>query len=356
MMARVRTDQGIDGVGECFVWPWPIPEAGRGLRIPKLITAVGEAIIGTNPLDINAFLMRFENSAPAHETPSRLEWASSLAAIEIALWDITGQVAGLPIYRLLGGAARESVPVYANHGIFAGARSSEEKLERAIEAKVQGFQMFKWDPFEHRPDPARVAIQEGLREVALFRERFGQDFPLAIDAHARFDTSTAMIAAKGLEQFHPVFLEEPVAPDNRDGYREVAKATTIPIATGERLANMRETRDILDTGAIRFLQLEAGNFCGILETFRGCAMAQTYGAQMAPHDWCGPVLTRATTHVCAAIPNLLRQEYPSTAREDHWENELLDPPTVVRAGEIVLPTRPGLGSKLNEKLLTLRRV
>ncbi len=353
VMARVHTDQGIQGVGEAF--PWRLQNAARTLRIPNLIRSVGEAIIGTNPLHINEFLMRFENSAPKAEAPSKLEWAAALAAIEIALWDITGQVAGFPIYGLLGGAVRQTIPLYANHGIFAGARSSQEKLDRAIEAKAQGFQMFKWDPFQQRQNPGRSVIQKELQEVALFRKRFGEDFPLAIDAHARFETPAALIAAKELEQFHPVFFEEPVAPENLAGYREVAKATTIPIASGERLPDMAETRALLDTKSVRFLQLEPGNFSGLLQTFRGCAIANAYGVQMAPHDWCGPVLTRATTHLCAAIPNLMRQEYPSTAREDHWENDLLDPPTVVKAGEILLPAGPGLGSKLNEKLLLSRR-
>lgn len=352
VMARISTDQGLEGVGECFAWRTP----DRSLRLPRMIAAVGEAIAGTNPLDINAFLLRFREHPPKNDNPTPLEWASALAAIEIALWDIAGQVAGLPIYKLLGGAVRESVPVYVNHGVFATARTSEERLERAIEVKAQGFQMFKWDPFRAWGNPDADVIRKEIREVALFRDRFGADFPLAIDAHARYHTPAAMVAAKELEPFKPVFFEEPVRPTDFDGYRQVARNCSIPIATGERLATLRDTREILDTGAIKVLQLEPGNFCGILDTFHACAMAQTYGAQIAPHDWCGPVLTRATTHICAAIPNLLRQEYPPTAREDAWENDILIPPTVVRDGAIVLPEGPGLGSKLNEKLLASRRV
>ena len=153
-----------------------------------------------------------------------------------------------------------------------------------------------------------------------------------------------------------MFFEEPVPPDQLEAYKKVAAATSVPIATGERLANKREAKEIMATGAIKYLQPDAGDDLGILETFQMAAMAQTYGIDMAPHCWCGPVITRATAHLCAATPNLLRMEYPSTAVEDRWEPELLDPPTEVTGGEITLTDRPGLGFKINEKMLALRRV
>jgi len=116
-------------VGQCFAWHALDP--AKGLRLESYIAAVGDAITGTSPLDINAFLARFENTPPRNGDPSPLEWASALSAIEVALWDITGQVFDAPIYRLFGGAVRTSVPAYANHGIFAGAKTSEVRLERS---------------------------------------------------------------------------------------------------------------------------------------------------------------------------------------------------------------------------------
>jgi galactonate dehydratase len=257
---------------------------------------------------------------------------------------------------MLGGAVRTAIPTYANHGIFGRATKSEQKLERALRARELGFDMFKWDPFHHGGNPERAVIEQELQEVALFRKGFGDDFKLAVDAHARFDTAAALIAGKGLEPFDLIFFEEPVAPENLEGYRQVAGSTSIPIASGERLADLEDTRAILETGSLKFLQLEPGNVGGLLEASRGAAMARAYGVQMVPHDWVGPVLTRATTHLCATLPNLFRQEYPSTAIEDSWENDLLEPPTVIKGASIAVPNGAGLGSRLNEKLVAARRV
>ena len=123
--------------------------------------------------------------------------------------------------------------------------------------------------------------------MELFRSRFGAGFKLAIDAHTRYNLDAAIYVAKALEAFNLVFFEEPVPPDQLEAYKKVAAATTVPIATGERLANKRESKEIMATGAMKYLQPDTGNDLGILETFQMAAMAQTYGIDMAPHCWCG---------------------------------------------------------------------
>ena len=347
IIVRIRTDQGVEGIGECFSWG-ASNNLPRVLEIRDMVDSIGVRMGGANPLQIQSHLDHW-----AHEA-NGLNWASAISGVEIALWDILGQVAGLPIYALLGGAVRDRIPLYANHGVFNGATDPREKLERALETRQAGFRMFKWDPFHGQGDPDASVIDRDFAEIKLFRQGFGDDFRLAIDAHTRYRVDTAVRVAARLAEYRPVFFEEPVPQDQLDAYRKIAAAASVPLACGERLANFQEAKRAIDTGAVKVLQPEVGNCGGILEATRIAAYAGACGLQLAPHAWCGPVVNRAAAHVSAATLNLLAQEYPATAREDRWENDLLDPPTEIRNGEMLLPEGPGLGSKLNEKLVASR--
>ena len=135
----------------------------------------------------------------------------------------------------------------------------------------------------------------------------------------------------------------------------MADSTPIPIATGELLSERRSAEQVLAHSGIQFLQSEVGNNGGILETFKVAAMAEAHNVKMAPHNWCGPVLARATAHVCTTIPNLAYMEYAGTAPEAAWESDLIDPPLQIENGELIPSDLPGLGSKLNEDVVASRR-
>ena len=216
--------------------------------------------------------------------------------------------------------------------------------------------MFKWDPFRSGGNPGPAEVARYVKEVQVFRDGFGPDFPLAIDVHTKFDLEGGLRVVKELEPFNLVFLEEPLPPGRPQQFRKISDSTSIPLAAGERLTTRREAKELLDSGAIQIIQPELGNLGGILAARRTAAMAEASGVKLAIHGWCSPVLTRAASHVSASIPNLLVQEFPAVAPEYPWENDMLDPPTVLRNGEIVLSDRPGLGSKLNEKLIASRRL
>jgi galactonate dehydratase len=356
VFVRVQTDQGIEGVGEAFSW-------GGGQNIERVrlvrdfVGTIGSEIVGTNPLEIEAFLGRFARRFSEGYTvavASGLFWVSAVSAIEIALWDIAGQVAGLPIHALLGGSIRASVPLYANHGAYVGISDAAGQVERAIRTKEAGFRMFKFDPFgPSHGDPDLTQIRAYRKVAQTFRDGLGADFKLAVDGHVRFDFKGGLRAARELQDFNLVFFEEPIPPGRPDLFRKIAESTPIPLAAGERIFDRMQAKQALDS-AIRVIQPEVGNVGGIFEMRKVAAMAELYDALVAPHCWCGPIVTRAAAHVSATLPNLLAQEYPSTAPEDRWENDLLDPPTELKDGQIVLTDRPGLGSKLNEKLLASR--
>jgi len=223
-----------------------------------------------------------------------------------------------------------------------------------VSTKEAGFRMFKCDPFgQIRGNPSLAEIKAYRKTLQAFRDSLGVDFRLAVDGHVRFDFKGGLRAAKELEDFNLVFFEEPIAPGRPDLFRKIAESTSIPLAAGERIFDRKQAKDVLDS-AVRVIQPEVGNVGGIFEMRKVAVMAQLYDAVVAPHCWCGPVLARAAGHVSATLPNLLAQEYPATAPEDRWENDLLDPPTEVNNGQIVLTDRPGLGAKLNEKLFASR--
>ena len=343
VVVRMRTNQGIEGIGEGFTWH------GQAAAISDHIKTLGQQLKGTNPLDIEAFLTRF-----LPECKDR-NWYASISAIEIAMWDILGQVAGLPIYALLGGRVREEIPLYADHGIFGGTQSWEECVQRIVGMKEASFGMFKWDPFSGGGTLEPAKLKEHIKKVEMVHEAVGPDYPLAIDAHNRFSVEGAIMAAKVLEPFDILFFEAPTE-DNPEMLKRVAGATSIPIATGELTCTRKEAKSLLDSGAIRVFQPEVGTNGGILESLKTAALAEVYDVKVATHNWCGPIVTRAASHVCAIIPNLIYQEYAGGAPEDEWENDLLEPPTQIKDGHIILSDRPGLGSKLNEKVLASRRI
>ena len=185
LIVRIRTDQGIDGIGECHA-----SGEARSLAIRDFADSIAEGLEGTNPLEIQAFLNR------AAQGGSGWEWFAAVSAIEIAMWDIVGQVAGLPIYTLLGGRVRERIPLYANHGVFAEAKTVEERVERAVSTKEMGFDMFKWDPFGYygiQGTPETAQLDGAIKEVEAMRSALGADFNMAIDAHARFSLEGALM-------------------------------------------------------------------------------------------------------------------------------------------------------------------
>ena len=343
VIVRVLTDQGIEGIGEGFTW------AGRAAPIRSRIESIGEQIAGGGPVEIEGFLTRFLLQATDRN------WYGAISAIEIALWDIVGKMADLPIFSLLGGPVRKEIPLYADHGLFDGTKSWEEQVDRVLAAKEAGFRMFKWDPFVGMDSHDVKELGKRVDQVSQVRKAVGEGYQLAIDAHNRFDEAGAIMAAKILEPLDILFFEAPTK-DDPETLKKVAGATDIPLATGELTTTRREAKALLDSEALKVFQPEVGTNGGILESCKTAALAELYDVKIATHNWCGPVLTRAASQVCARTPNLLYQEYAGGAPRNEWENDLLDPPTQIKDGRIVLPDGPGLGFELNEKMLASRRI
>jgi len=349
VLVQVRTDTGIDGLGECFSWAWD--DTPRARRIARLVGEIGAQLAGRDAFAVETFAAEWQPRGSGYE------WHAAVSGIEIALWDVLGQSAGLAIHEILGGAQRAAIPLYANHGAFIGVDDQSERIARAVRCRDAGFHLFKWDPFQFRPGYDAPDIDAAVAEVAEFRAALGETFPLAIDGHGRFDRAGGIAAARAMERFGLSFFEEPTPPERPEWLADIAAAAPgTPLAAGECVTTESELNTLLDVGAISVLQPEPGANGGIWPTLLAAVNALGRGVQVAPHNWCGPVLTRATAHVAAAMANLFLMEYAASASVDEDEPELLDPPLRPEGGFLPVPAGPGLGARLDPQALARRRL
>ena len=351
LLVRLRTDAGLEGLGECFA-----PSDAMIQPVLGHLRMIGRRIANTDAVNVAAFLRGFKRLDAGGA------WAAAVAGIEIAMWDVLGQAAGLPIYRLLGGAAQPRVPLYVSYG----SQRAENLLDLVREKQAQGFGMVKFDPFTSIPFPRvhsdvkelpePTALMEAIERVKTWREALGRDFRIAVDGHWKFSVEGAIAAARALEPFGPVFFEEPVSwPNDPQALRQVAAATRIPLATGEHLLHVQEAAPVLSRGIVRYVQPEVTSNHGLLETYKMATIAEAYGAWVAPHGYVSPVSALAASHVSAAIPNLFFQEWPGRVPDAPWEQELLEPPIRIENGHLIPSASPGLGARLNDDFVRAHR-
>jgi galactonate dehydratase len=268
---------------------------------------------------------------------------SALSGIEQAMWDIVGKWLGQPVYRLLGGPTRERIRLYR----WGGGANAEECAQRAREIQAQGFTAMKvnlpraplW------PIDSLELVQETERRFAAMREAVGPTFDIAIDFHGQSSPAMSIRLAKALEPYYPMFIEEPVLPGAVEELARVARSTSIPIATGERLFTKWEFRPVLEAGAAAVVQPDLSHAGGIVEGKKIAALAECHYASVAPHCPLGPIALAACLHLDAAIPNFLIQEHV-TLGEGY-----LKEPFRLADGYLELPTKPGLGVELDEEAL-----
>ena len=281
-----------------------------------------------------------------------------LSGIEMACWDIIGKAVGKPVYELLGGQVHERLRTYTYLYPRDGDRSDvytdpELAAERALEYLELGFTALKFDPagryttFDPR-QPSLEALERTEAYLRRVREAVGSRCDLLIGTHGQFTTSGAIRLAKRLEPYGPLWFEEPTPPEMPEEMARVARATSIPIATGERLTTKYEFARVLNAGAASILQLNLGRVGGLLEAKKIAGMAEAHYAQIAPHLYCGPVVGAANIQVSTCSPNFLILEGIETWGGIHAE--LLKAPIRWQDGYIIPPSTPGLGVELDEEV------
>ena len=288
-----------------------------------------------------------------------------LSGIEMACWDVIGKALDQPIYNLLGGQVHEKLRSYTylypapeaeTRDVLSVADAfgdPEIGPSRATHYMEQGFTAVKFDPVMPMSafDPRQLSL-EALDNAELvtrnIREAVGSRCDLLIGTHGQMTTSSAIRLAKRLEQFDPLWIEEPVPPENMREMGRVAHSTTIPVATGERLTTKYEFAELFQNQAAAIIQPALGRAGGILEAKKIAGMAEAHYVELAPHLYCGPIEAAANIQIGTCSPNFLIQESIETFGGFHAE--LLVEPIRWEDGFIIPPTAPGLGVELNEEV------
>ena len=334
---KVYTDEGIHGVGEATL-------EYKEKALAGAVEHIKEALVGKDPTNIEAI---------SHDLYRDSYWRcgpvlmSALSAVEMALWDILGKSLGVPVYKLLGGKTREKVRIYVN-GWFAGAKTPEEFAEKAAIAVKRGVTAMKWDPFgKSYLDISNKDLDTALRCVAAVREAVGPEVDLLIEGHGRFNVPTGIKIAKELEQFKPMWFEEPTPPDSLEALKAVRDKSPVPISAGERLYNLRQYRDLFEMRAADYIQPDISHAGGIMELKKIAAVAESYYIPFAPHNPSGPVACAATLQLAACCNNFSILEIMYS--DVDWRKDVTDEALRYEDGCIFVPDKPGLGIEINEE-------
>jgi L-alanine-DL-glutamate epimerase-like enolase superfamily enzyme len=340
----VETDQGLTGIG-------------TSLGAPPVVSAIIEhelepEVVGEDPLFSERIYEKMYNGSrvkPALARGVSQPEASrrrgmvmeAIAGVDIAVWDVKAQALGIPVYQALG-AVRSSVRGYASGGWAPGDEAEAElggyaaKGFTAVKMRVVGRDGF--------------AIEKCVRRVKAARRGIGPGVELMVDAHGSLEVAVAIKLARELEQYDIAWFEEPVSPDDHRGQAEVRRATTIPIASGEREFTRFDFQDLLDHNALDIAQPDVARAGGFTEIRRIAALTSTRGVRLAPHAWGSGVLFAASIHTAMAAPNCHILEVSQGYMPMMWE--LFNEPFDIRPdGTVHAPDRPGLGFTLRQDAL-----
>jgi galactonate dehydratase len=326
---KIHTDAGVVGLGE------PLLE-GRALTIKTAIQEVEPYLIGKDPRQVVHHWQAIYRHAFYRGGPIL---TSALSGIDQALWDIKGKLLNVPIYELFGGPTRDRVRVYGRAG------NAEDMKKR----KAEGFTVIKTGVA--KKNPANIVenpafIKYAADNFASLREAGGPEMDIAIDFHGAVSQQTSKVLIKELEQYQPMFVEEPCQAQNVDTLVDIARGTHIPIATGERIFTKWGFREILEKGAASIIQPDLCHAGGITEGRIIAGMAEAYYVPIAPHNPMGPISLATGLQLAASVPNFLVQEQVTLG-----EGYLKNPFKLQSDGTVMVPTKPGLGIELDEDAL-----
>ncbi|HEV2441359.1 MAG TPA: mandelate racemase/muconate lactonizing enzyme family protein [Steroidobacteraceae bacterium] len=349
IFAKLTTADGIAGVGEAYGVPFDPHQVARLLE-----DVFGRYLEGEDPHDIERIWRRVYSSGYSQHPDLTL--MGVLSALEMACWDIVGKAAGQPVYKLLGGRVHQRLRTYTYIYARPGDRTDvyqdpDLAAERAAEYLAQGFTALKFDPlgpysaFDGR-QPSLAALDRCERFMKQLRSAVGSKADLLFGTHGQLTAAGAVRLARRLEPYDPLWFEEPVPPDAPEEMGKVARATSVPIAAGERLATKYDFARLLAAGGAAILQPNLGRVGGLLEAKKIAALAEVQHAQIAPHLYCGPVVGAANIQLAACSPNFLILE--GIERWQGLHAQLLRKPIRWEDGFVIPPTEPGLGVELDE--------
>jgi galactonate dehydratase len=351
VIVKVVTDDGLVGYGEAY---------GATFRSHVMAAAIedlaDQCLIGRDPHHVELFWRRAYSRGFTQRPDVTLQGAMS--ALEIACWDIIGKAAGKPCYELLGGRVHEALRSYTYLYPRPGDRAhvyqdAEMAAERAAEEVARGFTAVKFDPAGPYTamgghQPRLVDIERSVTFLRTIREAVGGHADLLVGTHGQFTAGGAVRFAHHIAPFDPLWFEEPVPPDDIPALAKVAAQSPVPIATGERLTTKYEFARVLEARGAAIVQPDLGRSGGLLEGKKIAALAEAFGAQLAPHCYHGPIGLAANIQLATCSPNFLILECIQDVSGFHAD--LLRRPITWEAGRVIPSTEPGLGVELNEDI------
>ena len=350
----VHTDEGITGIGEAESSPHVAKAIVEAPRSHSVMVGLREVLIGQNPLEIERLWRKMYQASIYFGRRGAV--IQAISGVDIALWDIKGKAYGKPVCDLLGGSTNAKVRAYAS-ALFG--RDGQETAEKAARFREAGFTAFKfgWMDFGRHESTDRAHV-EGVRNAV------GPDAPVMVDVGWAYDSggpewdhTTALRRAQMLADYDIFWLEEPLHPDDWDGYRELCDRSPVRIAAGEELQTIGDFRDLIERAHIDVLQPDVARAGGITETMRIAALAYAHRKPVVPHHYSTGILGTASVHVNASIPNSLFQETPAPGEGSVLNTDLVLPKVQLdEDGCIVIPKGPGLGIELDMDLLNHYRV
>jgi L-alanine-DL-glutamate epimerase-like enolase superfamily enzyme len=329
-LVKIETDEGTTGVGVCAVQP--IIEATIEHLIPLLI--------GEDPIDVE----RLWHKMWVPKLIGRRDMTTrAIGGIDIALWDLRAKVAGMPLYKMLGGF-RNRMPTYVTGGYYVkgeGIKELQREMQDSVEMGARAVKM----------KIGAVPINEDVARVKAVREAIGPDVKLLIDANCAYHAYEAIQLARKVEDYDIFWFEEPVAPDDYEGHKRLAASSIIPIATGENEYTRYGFRDLIATGAVPILNADAKVLGGITEWLKVAALAQAHDLHVAPHG-------SQDIHVSlvSSISNGLLLEFHRDSTNPLWQKAYKNPLTLNDDGTVSPPEVPGAGIDPNYEVLEQYRV
>jgi galactonate dehydratase len=337
LFTRVHTDAGITGFGESGAWGFLEASAAA-------MEKFGRYLVGKDPLRIEHHWQNMYRTS--HFRGAAIMGA--LSALDIALWDIAGKHFGVPAYQLMGGKTRDKARVYyhvygdTREKLVQGVRDAREAGFTAVGHLTPFLDEGKGVPFfKTHADKMGDAIET----VEAYREAAGTGVDLCIEIHRQLTPTESITLAKGIEQFHPLFYEDPILPDNFDAMALVAQNVSIPIATGERIHTIHEFAMLLARGAVQYIRPDVCLAGGLTHSKKIAAIAEAHYVGVVPHNPLSPISTAACLQLAASIPNFTIQEYPIGELEPP-KSEIITEPLRQEGGFLMIPDGPGIGVEL----------
>ena len=332
---RIETDDGVVGAGQSACWGYP--EA-----TDQVIRRFAEYLVGQDPMRIEHHGEYLYRMAPFRGSVL----SGAVSAVDLALWDIKGKALGVPVWQLLGGKTRERVRLH----LLMGGASTEDLAAKAAASVEEGFTALKFDPFtDDYADLSQAALVKSVVErVGAVREAVGPDVDLLVELHRKLRPNQAYPVIEAIKPFHALFYEDPVQIDSIVSQGEIASRMTAPIGNGERMHTIWEFRELLVGGGAQYVRPDVGLAGGLTHSKKIAAIAESFHAVVATHNFLGPLLTAASASLDLTIPNFAVQEY--TIRD---EEEGLHPVTSSfrREGGYLVPSDdPGLGVEFDRQL------